>query len=447
MKIKIAILINDFFFNYYETFYERLKNHSDIFECIVIATEGYSDKNKNSHAISEYLTSIEVENIDYKKGKKLFSLQEYKPDYVFYLVPYDCYFPKEYQSSEVSKYAKVCHISYGASMVKNTGLYESLKNNSFYDNASYIFVETNYQLDFGSYTKKFVPIGYMKLDKYFFFKDIKKSERKRKRIIWKPRWTLESDSNFWNEIENIYSFIKKHKELDFFIYYHPLFLEKIQEKKEMDKYENINSELKKLSNYFECEYSNFLDIVLDADILISDHSSTLVEFAATGKPIIYCASSVLLNDLGNAIMSNNYTSKKSDETIKILEDLLNGKDSKKIIREKNKMSYYFFPEGKESISNYLMHYIEKDYFQTKAIKLEFDNTDFKNKQKELNKKYKKLVNKNKILIEKENSLNKENTQIRKRNDELEEKLNKKNIEIEKIKNSFLYKCKNFLRRR
>ena len=84
MKIKIAILINDFFFNNYETFYERLKNHSDIFECIVIATEGYSDKNKNSHAISEYLTSIEVENIDYKKGKKLFSLQEYKPDYVFY---------------------------------------------------------------------------------------------------------------------------------------------------------------------------------------------------------------------------------------------------------------------------------------------------------------------------------------------------------------------------
>ena len=217
MKIKIAILINDFFFNNYETFYERLKNHSDIFECIVIATEGYSDKNKNSHAISEYLTSIEVENIDYKKGKKLFSLQEYKPDYVFYLVPYDCYFPKEYQSSEVSKYAKVCHISYGASMVKNTGLYESLKNNSFYDNASYIFVETNYQLDFGSYTKKFVPIGYMKLDKYFFFKDIKKSERKRKRIIWKPRWTLESDSNFWNEIENIYSFIKKHKELDFYL--------------------------------------------------------------------------------------------------------------------------------------------------------------------------------------------------------------------------------------
>ena len=46
MKIKIAILINDFFFNNYETFYERLKNHSDIFECIVIATEGYSDKKK-----------------------------------------------------------------------------------------------------------------------------------------------------------------------------------------------------------------------------------------------------------------------------------------------------------------------------------------------------------------------------------------------------------------
>lgn len=37
MKTKIAILINDFFFNNYETFYKLLKENDDIFDVKVLA--------------------------------------------------------------------------------------------------------------------------------------------------------------------------------------------------------------------------------------------------------------------------------------------------------------------------------------------------------------------------------------------------------------------------
>ena len=37
MKIKIAVLINDFFFNNYETFYKLLKEKDDIFDVKVLA--------------------------------------------------------------------------------------------------------------------------------------------------------------------------------------------------------------------------------------------------------------------------------------------------------------------------------------------------------------------------------------------------------------------------
>lgn len=46
MKIKISILINDFFFNYYKTFYKLLKEKDSIFDVKALAVDGYNDKNK-----------------------------------------------------------------------------------------------------------------------------------------------------------------------------------------------------------------------------------------------------------------------------------------------------------------------------------------------------------------------------------------------------------------
>lgn len=272
-------------------------------------------------------------------------------------------------------------------MIKNEGLYESLKNNSFFENAKYVFVETSYNLDFGSYIEKFVPIGYMKLDKYMYYNKVATKKNERIKILWKPRWTLDIDSNFFREIENISKFITSHKEVDFYIYYHPLFNQKIKEKNLEKEFTKIHNTLKTYENYFECEYSTFLEDVLSSDILISDHSSTLVEFAMTGKPMIYTKSNIKLNDLGNKIISNAYVSTSLNETINYLEELLKGSDPKKEKRERCKNKYYFYPPGHESVSNYLVNYLLHDYELNKIHTLE----------KELALKYEQITKMNNNL--------------------------------------------------
>lgn len=360
MKIKIAILINDFFFNNYRTFYDELKNRSSIFDVIVLAVDGYGDEEKNSHAISKFLSNIGVENIDSNNNGKLFSLKNYNPDYVFYLVPYDCYFPNEYNSTEVSKYANVCTISYGASMINNVGLYDSLSKNEFFDNAKFVFIETNYKLNFEMYNKNFVPIGYLKLESYLPYIQ-KKNNSKRKKILWKPRWTLDVDCNFWNNINEIINFIKNNKSLDFYIYFHPLFMKKVKEKGCEEEFNMVYNILKTLENYHECGYSDFLIDVLSSDILIADHSSTIVEFASTGRPIIYCDSPIELNQLGKDIIENNYVSHSGAETVYLLSNLINEIDPKKEKRNLDRYKYYFYPPNNMTVSNYLVNLIEKDF--------------------------------------------------------------------------------------
>lgn len=46
MKTKIAVLINDFFFNNYETFYKLLKEKDDIFDVKVLADMVITRKTK-----------------------------------------------------------------------------------------------------------------------------------------------------------------------------------------------------------------------------------------------------------------------------------------------------------------------------------------------------------------------------------------------------------------
>lgn len=360
MKIKIAILINDFFFNNYRTFYDELKHQSDKFEVLVLAVDGYNDENKNSHALSEFLTKEGVENVDSNKNGVLFSLKDYKPDYVFYLVPYDCYFPSLYASSEVSKYAKVCTISYGVSMINNTGLYDSLKTNEFFNYAKFVFMETSYKLNFDMFEEKFVPIGYLKLENYIQYIE-SKVNNKRKKILWKPRWTLDIDCSFWDNIYEIIEFLSENNDIDFYLYFHPLFLKKVKEKNCEEKFNEVYNQLKKLDNYHECTYSDFLIDVLTSDILIADHSSTLVEFAITGRPIIYCDKGVELNELGKDIVANSYISNSGEDTVNILYLLLNDIDPKKEKRKLEKNKYYFFPPNNLRVSEYLIELIKKDY--------------------------------------------------------------------------------------
>lgn len=349
-KIKVVFMVNDYYVNNFITIYKILKN-SKLFDVKVLAVDFIEIDGtiKNTSAnVRNYLENEHVEAIDYNNYDGTVTRLEYlEPDYVFYMTPYDIYFPYWFRSDFVCKYSKVCNIYYGSNLIKFEGLYDDMAKNHFYDNCSLAFVEAEDNFPFRKEILR--GVGCVKLDDYLYYdkKNLTK-DNKRIKIAWKPRWTLEEiESHFWDYIDAVYDFIKEHKEVDFYIFFHQLFNRKIKEKGCIEKYEEINQKLMKLDNYYRCSYSNFLDEVWTSDIFISDISSTLAEFSRTGKPIIFCNNNQKLHysPLGEKVFANVYTIKNEKELIETLNMLLDGNDPKKEKREKDSKNYFYVPEG------------------------------------------------------------------------------------------------------
>lgn len=353
-KINIVWLVNEKFTNNFSSFYKICKEKKSIINLKVIAVPHLGTI--SSKEISEYLTNNGIENIDCydEKNNKYFDIKQLKPDYVFYTTPYNIYIPEEYRSNVVNKYSKVCCVSYGARIIKLQGLYKEMGNNSFIDDSYKIFVESKYTMT--SNKSKYAIIGYLKLDNYTCIKDTDRTK-----IIWKPRWTLEQgDSIFFDYFDTLYNYFNLHENIYFSIYFHPLFYNKVLEKGYKEKYNECIKKINLMKNYIKCSDDEFLSDVLESDILIADHSSTIVEFFTTGKPIIYCQTKVKLNRLGKKIVKCSYQVKNEKELIKMLDRLLKGHDSKKRIRSVLKGKLFFVPTKDKKAADNLYEYLIRD---------------------------------------------------------------------------------------
>ena len=369
-KINIVWLVNDFYINTFEYVYKECKN-SRLFNIIVVACPhvGHEDlETISSDKISEFLTKNCIENIncyDNKTGK-LLDLKTLNPDYVFYLKPYNYYLPDEYNSKNVKMYSKICSVPYGSIMIKFDDKYKLMCNNEFYEDVYKVFNETSL-IDGLNYQNKILTVGYLKLDKYFYYNKRKNITSKRKHIftiIWKPRWTMESyESHFFDYIEEFIKLVGEYPDILFKIYFHPFFEYKIDNKNLRDKFNGYINKLLAFSNFKKLDGQNFLDDVLDADIFISDHSSTLVEYALTGKPYIFCKSDITPNKLGKIIIDNAYIVDNNNSFRKNIVNLINGDDYLFNNRKKNISTIDYIPKNGMSCSQYLLEYLLEDYIK------------------------------------------------------------------------------------
>lgn len=410
-KIKIVWIVNDLYINNFISVYKEIMKNNNIFDIKVIATThvNHDDlRSISSLTIHKFLNENNINNIDcYDKDHNLFDIKSLNPDYVFYLTPYNYYLPDEYNSSIVSKYAKVCAINYGADMIQYSGMYSVMIENNFWKDCYRFFCESKYFNKFEGITEKTIPVGYLKLDEYLYY-DKKNflsnngDKKDRKKVIWKPRWTLDADSSFVSYIDKMISYMETNSKTDFVIYLHPLINYKIR-KIGYEKNLNIQKKkINKLKNVKIIEDHNFLDEILTGDIYISEHSSTLVEFTITGNPIIYCDGPVKLNDLGKKIIENSYVSKNIDETLILLDSLINNNDYKKEKREKEKNSYFFVPPLNYSSAQYLLLLLLEDYINNEGFNQELRNNYYIEKEKlkkENSIKSNEIIKKDKIIDE------------------------------------------------
>lgn len=325
----------------------------DMVEPYIIALPETWEENADKNAYN-YMRECGYDVIDgYDREKKeFFDLTALNPDYVFLPRPYDHYLPQQFQSETLARYTKVCYVCYGYTS-EGDYILKTCFSKYFVSNCYMVFAE-NASVE--AYCKKQMPLssrlGLHRVIKTPFprfdlLKEFEGSrgcgwphqdERAEKQIIWTPRWTLDEKlggTNFFNFKDFFFEFADAHRECDFLFRPHPLAFdnfvkvgamtqeEVLEYKKRCENTENICLDTRK----------EYLDNFASADILVSDMSGVVVDFAVTGKPVIFCSYKEIFNDANKKLMDAYYVVHNVQELKDTLEMLCRGEDPKSSMRQ------------------------------------------------------------------------------------------------------------------
>ena len=344
-----------------------------------------------SFAYYVFLQDVEYEKI-YQFGHKTFGdkcIESYNPvtkewldiktldlDYVFIPRPYETYLPKQYRASAIRRFAKVCYVSYAFPILNDSHI---LYNSHFVRNANMIFCEQQHSFDYvckrfartyKSQLQKFFYTGYPRFDMVEEHTGAegklwsKERSAKVKRIIWTPRWTVDpklGGSNFFNYKDKFIEFAENHGNVDFILRPHPMAFDNfiaqgLITEEELQKY---IERYQKSGNAVIDRTAEYLDTFYSSDVLVSDASSVTVDYLFTGNPVIYCPSVKESYGVPEEIMRCFYLAESFGDISRILEEILNGKDTKKEIREKTVVALK--RDGK--IGENIIGLIKKDYYK------------------------------------------------------------------------------------
>ena len=303
-----------------------------------------------------------------------YDLKKQKPDYVFVQRPYDIYLPKEYSVKELSSFTKVCYIPYGFTLHTRNDL---VLYNSFLEELSIFFAENNDQYKyvkkiFGEMkdkkSRKSVFLGYPSLDN---MEDrLKKeasafSESNKYKIIWAPRWTTDDSicgTSFFDYKDKVIKYAEMNKDIEMVFRPHPLIFKNFIDKKQMTKNE-VKLYLKALDDnkIIYDKDSEYMKTLSDADVLVIDFSSIIVEYLYFENPIILCKrnekySNIYMKKISGAC----YLVDNWEQLEKVLNNLKNGIDPLKLKRKRIRKKIFKIYDG--NVANNIVEYIKKDYY-------------------------------------------------------------------------------------
>ena len=353
----------------------------DAVEPYILALPEKWDKDNCDKNAYEYMIECGYDVIDgfNEKTGDFFDLKAFNPDYVFIPRPYDSYLPYEFKSETLSKYTKVCYVCYGYTS-EGDYMLKTCFSKYFVSNCYMVFAENE---SVRKYTASQMPIatklGLHKVIKTPFprFDLLKKFEGTEspawlhsrqdtnKRIIWTPRWTLEEKlggTNFFDFKDFFFEFAKKHQNSDFLFRPHPLAFDNFVKVGAMTEEEvaEYKAKCESADNMQLDTRKEYLDSFASADILVSDMSGVVVDFAVTGKPLIFCSYKEIFNDSNKKLMDAYYVVKNVKELEETLEMLCKGEDPKKESRQqiiKEILGDCNGDNGKK-----ILGHIKKDYY-------------------------------------------------------------------------------------
>ncbi len=271
-------------------------------------------------------------------------LQALAPDYIFYPTPYENQYPPSYATAVTKYFSRLCYVPYYGTEIMRGEVLEITHPHSFYANLAFAFVSHEeerrvVQRAHGNATGGLVApiVGAPMLDAIFGpgtsppsaeawnFPDASD----RVRVLWTPRWRVqEGTCHFPDYSEHLLDFARRHPEMDFVFRPHPLMLENFVANGLMARsaVDDLFARYERTPNARIDVSSAYRDTMLTSDLLISDTSSMMVEYAATGKPVVYTHRVDNFNDFGRELASGFYWVRNQDELDDTLRQLISGDD-------------------------------------------------------------------------------------------------------------------------
>ncbi|MBR4152106.1 MAG: hypothetical protein IKT98_04035 [Selenomonadaceae bacterium] len=266
----------------------------------------------------------------------LMDIRKLKPDYVFFNHPYVRHRPfPSLRTNDILQFAKICIISYGASLIYAfpERLFEEYRH--IYKNVYMLFASCE---SVKKIARKKLPqeynhtefLGYPVLKNYY---KLPKTKSEVTRILWTPRWLVDDrwGGSHFMEYKDDFNNLRGRYGNKVELYLRPhmnLFTELI--KKEVMTREETIKYKKKLKASGIIRQKRLADMdksIANIDIFITDISSIIICLFLTCRPIIYCefANGVPMPEYAE-MFSAMYIAHSWGDVEKYLDELVAGND-------------------------------------------------------------------------------------------------------------------------
>ncbi len=315
--------------------------------CVPLDISDYALENPDSleNDVYDYYKNNGYNAVNALIGKnEWLDLKSLDLDYVFYQRPYNYHLPIQYASFEVSKYAKICVVLYAMSMVEED--IETCLKRDFFRNVYCYFAESEYLA--GANRKNFRLSHMLGIQKSLYLgnpawshvlseKDTETDAWDQIggnfKVMWTPRWTTDltlGGTNFFQYKDYFLDFARQNENASVMMRPHPLAFENFIKAGDMtrDEADSYKETCKNLPNVEIDTRKDYLTTMWKSDVLVGDISGILPEYFIMDKPLVFCASNMILKptEFTKRMFEGCYIVNNKSELDECLNSLMRGVD-------------------------------------------------------------------------------------------------------------------------
>ena len=348
--INVAFVISDLGKWKTELLFKAMQAHPRFSPEIYVVS--YS--NENHHDIAYLIDYLEKNNYPYhkKENTQVFKKQS-RPDILFYQEPYSgnilsnilslfCFVPYAFHTTDAKWFIDTPMLNIAWQVYYENSLAAKYVSKVMKNGGRNCYVTGLPYSDLFSQ-----PL-------FSYDSPWKKQDRKKKKIIWAPHHTINSDrfvchSTFLDYFDTMFFLANKYKDdIQMAFKPHPVLKSKLYRIWGIERTENYYSQWESGENT-QLVLGNYVPLFLFSDAMIHDCGSFTVEYHYTKKPVMYLVNEKFreegLNEFGRRAFELHYLGKNAKEIEDFITNVIEGKDDLKSAREAFYQECLLPPDG------------------------------------------------------------------------------------------------------